>query len=93
MRSPSAGLRVLADTHLEGASPPARSPERELSQVELRCASGPWGVGTQGVIVDAFESNATIEIADEDGRTLDLLTLPYHAFTVLDSGHQERLAL
>ncbi len=84
---------MLTDAHLDGASPLARSPERELSQVELRCASGPWGVGTHGVIVDAFESDAIIEIADEDGRTLDLLTLPYHAFTVLDSGHQEQMAL
>jgi hypothetical protein len=65
----------------------------ELRSVELRECVGGWAAGTRGVIVDAFVDDATVEIADEDGRTLDLLTLPYDALRMLDAAHQGQLTL
>jgi hypothetical protein len=92
-RSPDDALRRLADAHVAGRAPLVRVEEMDLRNVELREAVGSWAAGTRGVIVDAFENDATVEIADENGRTLDLLTLPYAAFRVLDLPQQERIAL
>jgi len=61
--------------------------------MSLREPCGRWAVGTLGVIVDAFEDEATVEILDPEGRTLDLLSLGYDRFVVLDSTPQESLPL
>jgi hypothetical protein len=47
--------------------------------VELRADSGRWPVGTIGTVVETFAAGAMVEIADEDGHTLDLIALPYAA--------------
>jgi hypothetical protein len=66
-----------------------RRPEFEYAQVILREPANGWEAGTRGVIVDAFEDKAIIEIADRRGHTLDLLTLPYSAVTVFKHPEQE----
>lgn len=65
-----------------------RRPELDYAQVILRAPAEGWAIGTRGVIVDAFEDKAIVEIADKRGRTLDLLTLPYSAITVFKHPEQ-----
>ena len=87
-------LEALAERHLAGADAKVRQPERELQQVHLSADVGRWPVGTLGTIVEAFEDGAVVEIASrEDGATLDLLTLPYSAVSVLPRVEQTRLAI
>ena len=43
--------------------------------------------------MDAFRTDAIVEIVDDDGQTLDLLTVGYEAFTVLETAQQEHLAI
>jgi hypothetical protein len=80
------------DLHLHGRPPVQPDDGLELREVELRENRGVWTAGTRGVIVDAFESDATVEIMDEDGRTLDLITVEYEALSLLDQAEQEHLA-
>jgi hypothetical protein len=69
---------------------PPRRPELDFAPVVLIQPSFGWRAGTKGVIVDAFEGKALVEIADRRGRTLDTLTLPYSAFRVLSQPEQDR---
>ncbi len=61
--------------------------------VELRIASGEWPAGTTGTIVERFRQGAVVEIVDSDGRTRDLLEVPYDVLAVVPRDHQERLAV
>jgi len=93
-RSPySFGLRLYTRLHLEGQRPLDHVGDLSLREVELRVAHGKWAAGTMGTIVDAFGEDATVEIMDDEGRTLDLLTLRYEDFKILDRLEQEHLAL
>lgn len=60
----------------------ARRPDLDFRRAELREDYWEWPAGTEGTVVDAFESEALVEIADEDGATLDLLSVPYSALKV-----------
>lgn len=60
----------------------------ELRRVELLGEHGVWPAHTRGVIVDAFSCDATVEIMDAKGETLDLLTVPYRELAVIDSTHE-----
>ena len=53
------------------------------SVVALKVASGRWPAGTEGTVVETFEDGAMVELVDERGHTLDLLSLPYD---VLEKG-------
>jgi hypothetical protein len=55
--------------------------------VRLRCATlrqprDGWPAGTRGTIIEAFEDAAMMEIADGEGVTVAMLTLPYDALTI-----------
>ena len=50
-----------------------------LDVVELRVASGRWPAGTVGAVVEAFPDGVLIEITDDEGRTLDMISLPHEA--------------
>jgi hypothetical protein len=55
--------------------------------MRLRCAvlrqpRDGWPAGTRGTIVEAFENAAMIEISDDEGVMLDMLTLPYSALSI-----------
>ena len=47
--------------------------------VELRVDTGRWGAGTVGTVVEALPMGVVVEIADDRGHTLDMLSLPYAA--------------
>jgi hypothetical protein len=64
-----------------------------LDVVELRVESGRWPVGTAGTVVEKLERGAIVEIADEHGHTLDMLSLPYVALTTHEPFDQQRLAV
>jgi hypothetical protein len=84
-------LEALTDESLASDERPIplRRPELDFRTVELREASGHWPAGTRGVIVDAYEDDAIVEIADHDGVTLDLLTLPYDDLDLFEGDAQE----
>lgn len=70
-----------------------------LDVVALRSQCGQWLPGTSGTIVHAFPDAALVEVADSDGQTLDMLTVPYAGLEVIDSyaaikrrARQKRLA-
>lgn len=73
---------MLDDEFLESPPTNTRRPELDFKSAELRADFSEWPAGTVGVIVDAFESDALVEIADKEGQTLDLLSVPYSALKV-----------
>ncbi len=62
-----------------------------LDVIELRVASGRWPAGTAATLVEMFEDGGLVEISDDDGRTLDIIPLPYEAMTVLPRSEQQQL--
>jgi hypothetical protein len=61
--------------------------------VELQAASGRWPAGTEGTVLEARDSVALVEIADDRGHTLDILELPKRVLRPLALPHQEHLAV
>ena len=70
-----------------------RLEDREHREVELREDRAVWPIGTRGYIVDAFPTEAVVEIMDPEGRTLDLITVGYDSLTILGTVEQQHLAL
>lgn len=58
---------------------------RELSVVELQTASGRWPAGTPGTIVEIESSTVLVEVADDRGHLLDLVSLPLDAVATTGS--------
>lgn len=57
---------------------------RELDAVALRRPLGRWVAGTTGAVVELFDDAAAlVEFVGPDGRTLDMLTVPLDALTVV----------
>lgn len=63
-----------------------------LDVVELREPRGGWPAGTVGAVVELFPTEALVEIADEHGRTVELLTVPYEALRIRQSEPAPRRA-
>ena len=61
-----------------------------LDVVELRGARDGQPAGTAGVVVELFATEALVEIADETGATLALLTVPYDELRVRPSAEPAR---
>lgn len=57
-----------------------------LAVVRLSEDYAGWPVGTEGTLVEMYSEGGVVEIADEDGRTLDLLTVPYSVVSADDGG-------
>jgi hypothetical protein len=93
MSGASRALKRLSREHLAGTTPKPRRSDWELRPVELKIDYGRWLAGTRGTVVDAFSDEAVVEIADEEGVTLDLFSLPYRALTPIPQPEQEQLAL
>jgi hypothetical protein len=51
--------------------------------VELRCEAGGWPAGTSGTVVHAYAEEGVVEVSDDNGCSLDLLTLRYSDITVV----------
>jgi hypothetical protein len=64
---------------------------RLLDEVELKVDSGRWPRGTGATVVELFDTDAMVEIIDEEGRTSDLLTVPHDALVRVPRYKQERL--
>ncbi len=59
--------------------------ENVLSRVELTADAGGWPAGTTGTLVQTFPREGFVEIVDDDGRSLDILTVPYTALRLHDA--------
>ena len=46
---------------------------------------GRWPAGTSGTLVETFPREGFVEIVDEGGRTLNIVTAPYAELRLLDS--------
>jgi Domain of unknown function (DUF4926) len=56
-----------------------------LDVVELREPRGGQPAGAIGAVVELFATEALVEIADEHGKTLELLSVPYEALRIRES--------
>ncbi len=56
-----------------------------LDFVELREPRGSRPAGAIGAVVELFATEALVEIADEHGKTLELLSVPYEALRIRES--------
>lgn len=63
-----------------------------LDVVELREPRGGQPAGAIGAVVELFPTEALVEIADEHGRTVKLLTVPYEALRIRESEPARRRA-
>ena len=53
-----------------------------LDVVELREPRGAEPAGAVGAVVEVFSTEALVELADEHGRTVEVLTAPYEALLI-----------
>jgi hypothetical protein len=60
--------------------------------VELVKARGGQPAGTVGAVVELFATEALVEIADENGATIELLSVPYEELRVRSSEPSRRRA-
>jgi len=63
-----------------------------LEVVELREPRGGQPAGAVGAVVELFPTEALVEIADEHGQTIELLTVPYEALRTRESEPARRRA-
>jgi hypothetical protein len=64
-----------------------------LDVVELKVATGRWEPGTLGTVVEVFDDGVLVEVSDEEGRTVDFVSLPRDAVTPVEIPDQSRLAV
>jgi hypothetical protein len=62
----------------------------ELDVIELRLPVGDWDAGTRGTVHEVRSDALLVEIADEDGVTRDLITVPVNAASVVWSMDEHR---
>lgn len=55
----------------------------ELDVIELRLPIGQWAAGTRGTVHEVRRDALLVEIADEDGVTRDLISVPVDAARVV----------
>lgn len=61
-----------------------------LGTVELREAWGGQPAGAVGTVVELLRTEVLVEIADEQGRMVELLTVPYEALRISASEPDHR---
>jgi hypothetical protein len=66
-------------------SSPIPTADSVLARVELAADIGCWRAGTSGTLVETFPREGFVEIVDHDGRTLDIVTVPYSELRLHDS--------
>jgi hypothetical protein len=62
---------------------------QELDVVKFLAPVGDWPAGTTGTVVDAFTDGGIVEVSDDEGRMLDLVSAPYTALEVVWSVSRE----
>ncbi|MFZ2050429.1 MAG: hypothetical protein WAU69_05795 [Solirubrobacteraceae bacterium] len=60
------------------------TPEDELAIVALAEDFGGWPAGTEGTLVRTYPGEASVEIMDDEGRTLDAPIVPYTLLRVVE---------
>ncbi len=60
---------------------------KPLDVIELRVGMDAWEAGTIATVLEVKDDHILAEIADNDGRTLDVITLPLAAVTPRDDGN------
>jgi hypothetical protein len=55
-----------------------------LARVELAADIGRWPAGTSGTLVETFPREGFVEIVDETGTTLDIVTALYAELLLRD---------
>lgn len=63
-----------------------------LDVVELREPRGSQPAGAVGAVVELFPTEALVEVTDEHGRTVELLTVPFGALRIRESERAARRA-
>jgi hypothetical protein len=66
---------------------------RELDVIELAVAAGRWPAGTRATVLEVFADGALVEIADERGHTLDMVSLPWSVLLPVPIADQRRLVV
>jgi hypothetical protein len=61
--------------------------------IELRVAVDSWEAGTVATVLEVASDSVLAEIADEDGRRLDVLTVPVDAARRLETPEQGHLGV
>ena len=64
----------------------ARSRYHALDVVELIADSGRWPAGTVGTVLEADDQSALVEISDDQGHALDVVSLPLDALATVGGG-------
>lgn len=63
-----------------------------LDVIELRVTVDSWEAGTIATVLEVGEDTVLAEIADEDGRTLEIITVPVDATKRLEAGEADQAA-
>lgn len=80
----------ITDGSMKGTDPEIR----ELDVVELAVDVGRWSAGTHATVLEMFGDGAVmVEIADERGHTLEMLSLPGAILRPVRVPGQGRLAV
>jgi hypothetical protein len=66
---------------------------RELDVVEFTVEAGRWPAGTRATVLEVLAAGALVEIDDDRGHTLELLSLPWDAVRPVRAADQGRLAV
>lgn len=64
---------------------------KPLDVIELRVAVDSWQPGTVATVLEVKADTVLAEVSDDDGRTLDLLTVPTEAARRLEAPEQGHL--
>jgi len=66
-------------------SPTIPTAESLLATVELMADTEGWPAGTMGTLVETFPREGFVEVVGPDGRTLDIVTVPYATLRLRES--------
>jgi hypothetical protein len=58
---------------------------KPLDVIQLRVTVDAWDAGTVATVLEATADRVLAEVADDDGRTLDVISVPTDAATRIDS--------
>jgi len=63
----------------------------QLDVVELGVQTGRWPAGTQGTVLERGDDAALVEIADERGHTLEVVSVPVAGLRRIDTPTRQAL--
>jgi hypothetical protein len=64
---------------------------KPLDVIELRVAVDAWEAGTLATVLETRSDTLLAEVADDAGRTLDVITVPLDAASRINTPEQKRL--